>query len=227
MGIELYFSPPSPPCRSVLMTLNALGLEYEIVQVDIFVGAHLEPDYLAINPRGKVPALHDGEYKISESAAIACYLCNKYEKDSENRLYPTCPQARGKVDQLLYAFENVYDVGLSYMNVPGVVFGNTLIAHEKLDEWKKCIRLVETFLEDKKFLASDNVTLADFFGCAIFLFLEVGLDFDFSEYPKVKAWLARVKGLEYFSKTHDEGLKIFSQKYKDGLAKNKAAAEAK
>ena len=56
----------SYPCRTVAMTLKALKLDYDIETVDLFKGEQKSPEYLAINPRGKIPTLKDGDYVICE-----------------------------------------------------------------------------------------------------------------------------------------------------------------
>jgi glutathione S-transferase len=58
--------------------LEELAVPYEFVRLDMAAGAHRQPDYLAINPMGKVPALVDGETVVWESGAILLYLADKY-----------------------------------------------------------------------------------------------------------------------------------------------------
>ncbi|TCD64425.1 Glutathione S-transferase 2 [Steccherinum ochraceum] len=68
----------------VAFTLNELGLEYESKYVDLESREHKGPDYLKINPNGRVPALIDhknGDYTVWESAAILLYLVDKYDKE--------------------------------------------------------------------------------------------------------------------------------------------------
>jgi len=66
MGITIYYLDMSFPCRSVAMTLKALKLDYEIEVIDLFKGEQKSPEFLAINPRGKIPALKDGDFTIYE-----------------------------------------------------------------------------------------------------------------------------------------------------------------
>uniref|UniRef100_H2Z1I8 GST C-terminal domain-containing protein n=1 Tax=Ciona savignyi TaxID=51511 RepID=H2Z1I8_CIOSA len=155
-------------------------------------------------------------------AAIACYLCNKYEKATKDKLYPTEPQARGNVDQLLYVSENIVDAASSYMNISGVIFGNGVTNEAKRDDFMKKIGLIENFLGDKDYLAAHHVTLADFFVSTVLLNVESALGLPLVDFPKVLAWLDRIKALPYFSKTHDEGVAMFGQLYKGNLAKNQA-----
>jgi glutathione S-transferase len=62
--------------------LEEAGCAYERVLVDVRAGAQQRPEYLAINPMGKVPALEDGEARLAESAAICAYVAER------------CPEAR-------------------------------------------------------------------------------------------------------------------------------------
>ena len=56
--------------------LEELAVPYEFVMLDMKAGAHLEPDYLTINPIGKVPAIVDGDVKLWESGGILLYLAD-------------------------------------------------------------------------------------------------------------------------------------------------------
>jgi len=71
--LKLYGAPNSRATRVVWM-LEELGLDYAYAYVDLMKGAARRPEYLALNPGGKVPALVDGELILTESAAILTYL---------------------------------------------------------------------------------------------------------------------------------------------------------
>ncbi len=58
--------------------LEELSIPYEFVLLDLAAGEHQKPEYLAINPMGKVPAIVDGDLKLWESGAILLYLAEKY-----------------------------------------------------------------------------------------------------------------------------------------------------
>ena len=58
--------------------LEELGVPYEFILLDMSTGAHHQPDFLSINPFGKVPAIVDGDFAMFESGAILLYLCQKY-----------------------------------------------------------------------------------------------------------------------------------------------------
>lgn len=75
--MKVYGTPPTRVLR-VMWMLNELGLDYEAVPVDLMKGEGNAPDYLAINPTGKVPALVDGGLTLTESAAMQLYLAEKH-----------------------------------------------------------------------------------------------------------------------------------------------------
>jgi len=83
-SITVFHSPQSRSQVAVWM-LEEIGLPYECKIVDIRSGAQKTPEFLAINPMGKVPALRDGDVIVSEYSAICLYLADKY---ASGRLAP-------------------------------------------------------------------------------------------------------------------------------------------
>jgi glutathione S-transferase len=75
--VKLYWSPRSRSF-SGLWILEETGQPYERVLTDISTGAQKKPEYLAINPMGKVPALQDGDATIAEAAAICAYVAERF-----------------------------------------------------------------------------------------------------------------------------------------------------
>ncbi|WP_454615752.1 glutathione S-transferase family protein [Bradyrhizobium cenepequi] len=83
--IQLYWSPRSRSF-TCLWLMEETGLPYERVLTDISTGAQKAPEFLKINPMGKVPALKDGDVALGEAAAICAYIADRYP---ETRLAPT------------------------------------------------------------------------------------------------------------------------------------------
>ena len=75
--IKLYWSPRTRSF-SALWVMEETGQPYERVLTDISTGAQRTPEYLAINPMGKVPALQDGDATLAESAAICAYVAERF-----------------------------------------------------------------------------------------------------------------------------------------------------
>ncbi len=82
MSITVYWGSGSPFAWSVLLALEVKGLNYESKLLQMSQGEHKTPEFLAINPRGKVPVLVDGETVISESLAILTWLEASYPEPS-------------------------------------------------------------------------------------------------------------------------------------------------
>jgi glutathione S-transferase len=75
--ITLYHHPYTR-AANVIWALEELGVPYELRFVDIMKGAQKAPELVALNPMGKVPILQDGDVTVTESAAIALYLADRY-----------------------------------------------------------------------------------------------------------------------------------------------------
>jgi glutathione S-transferase len=75
--MKLYWAPRTRSF-SALWMMEETGQPYERVLIDMSVNAQKSPDYLAINPMGKVPALQDGEATMAEAAAICAYAAERY-----------------------------------------------------------------------------------------------------------------------------------------------------
>ena len=75
--MKLYYNPQSRAVIAKWM-LDECGAQYEIVPIDFTKGEHKAPEFLKINPAGKLPALVDGDSKIYEGTAICLYLGDKF-----------------------------------------------------------------------------------------------------------------------------------------------------
>lgn len=91
--IKLYDSPTSPFCRRVRIALAEKGLEYEKIPVDLGKKENKTPEYLKLNPYGKVPVLVDGDLVLYESAIVNEYIEEKYPNPP---LMPKDPGRRAK-----------------------------------------------------------------------------------------------------------------------------------
>jgi glutathione S-transferase len=78
MALEVYWASGSPFAWRVLLALEAKRLPYQSKLLTFSKGEHKSPEYLAMNPRGKVPTLKDGDFVLYESIAIMAYLDRAY-----------------------------------------------------------------------------------------------------------------------------------------------------
>ena len=96
MSMRLYWwNTPNGPKPAIL--LEELGCPYEVVPVDIGRGAQFTPEFLAINPNNKIPALVDESASVFESGAILVHLAEKH-----GRFLPSQGPARARVLQWLF-----------------------------------------------------------------------------------------------------------------------------
>ena len=105
-AIKLYDFATSPNCQRVKVVLEEKGLAYETVPVDLRKREQMAPEYLAMNPYGKVPVLVDGDTVLYESCIINEYLEDRYP---DPRLLPADPSARARIRILI-------DYGINHTN---------------------------------------------------------------------------------------------------------------
>lgn len=90
MALTLHYHPYSR-AAGTLWALEEAGVPYELKIVDIMKGAQKQPAFVAINPMGKLPTLVDGDVVVTEAAAIALYLADRY---APGRLAPALDDPR-------------------------------------------------------------------------------------------------------------------------------------
>ena len=188
--MQFYTFPASANCRKVAAVAKELGLELEEKVVDFMAGGHKAPDYLAINPNGKVPALVDGDVKLWESNAIMGYLCSKVDNTD---LWPKS-NARYDIMRWMYwelahwgppcdtfAFENVLK-GMIGAGDPDAAKLATAT-----EDFKKYAGILENHLEGRKYLTGDKPTIADI-AVASHLTYAVPAKIPVGEFKRVSAW---------------------------------------
>ncbi len=93
--IKLYEFGPTRSIRARWM-LQELGVDFEPIRINLMAGEHQRPEFLKINPAGKIPVLVDGDLVLTESIAIVLYLGEKYSAEG---LLPTDFRERGQVNR--------------------------------------------------------------------------------------------------------------------------------
>lgn len=77
-AIRLYRHPLSGHSHRVQLFASLVGIHHELIDVDLANGEHRGAPFLAINPRGQVPAIEDGDVRLGDSNAILVYLARRY-----------------------------------------------------------------------------------------------------------------------------------------------------
>ena len=97
--IKLYRYPLSGHSHRAQLFLSLLGLETELVDVDLLAGDQKQESFLALNQFGQVPVIEDGDTVVADSNAILVYLANRY--DSGNTWLPADPAEAAQVQRFL------------------------------------------------------------------------------------------------------------------------------
>jgi glutathione S-transferase len=163
--MKLYTFPISSNARRVRLVAHHLGIPLEEQQVNLAKGEQRQPAYLAINPKGKVPTLVDGELKLTESYAIMVYLC---ERTGKRALYPEDLASRTEVNRWLFWSASEWGPAVGRFNLENMVkpmLGGTPDP-ERLREaetvFAPLTKLLDDQLSQHKYLTGPALTLADF-----------------------------------------------------------------
>ncbi|WP_281707838.1 glutathione S-transferase family protein [Phaeobacter italicus] len=192
--IKLYRNPKSGHCHRVELLLAFLGLPYETIDLDMANGAHKAPEYLKISPFGKVPAIDDSGYTLSDSNAILVYLVQTYAKGSH--WLPEDPKTAAEVQRwLTIAADNIFSGPCSARLV--TLFGAQLDHAAAIAKSHDLFKLMETHLDGRNWLAAETITIADIAGYSYIAHAPEG-GVDLAPYPNLRAWLKRIEAEDNF-----------------------------
>lgn len=137
--------------------MKNLGLEVEIKHIDTYKGEQNTPEYLKINPLHQVPVYSDGDFALTESRAIICYLASC----AKSPLYPTDLKKRALVDAKLY-FDatNCFPVVRDFAR-PVLRAGAKKISQDRREAVRVLLNTLNAFLENSEWFAGDELTIAD------------------------------------------------------------------
>jgi glutathione S-transferase len=149
--------------QKVLWCLSELDLAYERIDAGMAFGRNHEPDYLAMNPNGRVPTLVDGDFVLWESNSIMRYLVIAYRPDSP--LYPQAPKRRAGVDRWLdWTLSTLQPVDrpVFWALVRTPLEQRDMVRIQKdADAEAEVWRIANAQLAARPFIEGDNFTLAD------------------------------------------------------------------
>ena len=151
--MKLYFNPRSRATITRWM-LDECGAQYEIVPIDFEKREHKTPEFLAVNPAGKLPALVDGDTKIFENAAIGLYLGDKFP---EANLAPRI----GAPERGRYLSLMVYSTAQLEPSMGDLLFKVETQPSRGWSDFETVKDVVERELGDGPYLFGDWFTVAD------------------------------------------------------------------
>ncbi|KAH8409860.1 hypothetical protein KR222_011014, partial [Zaprionus bogoriensis] len=188
-NMDFYYLSGSAPCRSVIMTAKALGVELNKKTLNLLEGEQLKPEFVKLNPQHTIPTLVDNGFALWESRAILVYLVEKYGKDDS--LYPKDPQQQAVVNQRLY-----FDMGVLYQSFVSYYYPqfrqNKPGDPEEFKKVETAFGFLNAFLEGQEYVAGNKLTIADIAILASVSTFDV-VEFKLSDYPNVDKWYQNAK----------------------------------
>jgi len=211
MTLEIFWASGSPFSWRVLLAAELKRIPYEAKLLELTKGQGRTPDYLALSPRGKVPAIRDGEFVLAESLAILAYLDRKHP---EPPLFGRTPEETGRIWAAIADFESYMREPLTLVN--RWLFGDKPRTQEVDDAHAKVLAEIKRFearVPDRTWLVGDAPSAADVVWFpAMRTIVRAGvraearareLDlFPFTErYPAIGRFIASVEALPGYDKT--------------------------
>jgi glutathione S-transferase len=161
MQMKLYEFGPTRSIR-VRWTLQELGVDFEPIRVNLLAGENRRPEFLKINPAGKIPVLVDGDLVLTESVAIVLYLAEKY---SHKGLLPAGVNERAQVNRWLLFAATELEQPLWRISRHTALYpeerrlpGDVILAS---GEFKEMASVLEKHMQGRQFVAGDKVSVAD------------------------------------------------------------------
>jgi len=210
---RLYHYPLSPFSRKVRLVLAEKGIEVELVEERYW---EERPEFLRMNPSGKVPVLKTDTLTLGESGAICEYLD---EIHPEPALIPTDIERRAETRRLASWFDDKFynEVTLNLLGERTMkkIMGKGYPESKNIKAGSKSIRYhmkyMEYLLDRRRWLAGDRMTIADFSAAAQISCLDYISDVDWNNYDLVKEWYAKIKSRPAFRSLLADQLPGFPQ----------------
>ena len=197
---RLFHVPLSPFCRKVRLSLAEKKIEVELVEERYW---EEDPDFLRRNPAGKVPVLKMNGRTLAESGPIYELI---EELNPDPPLLPRKPEARYEVRRLVAWFDDKFHhevtSNLLYERVNKKVMGKGYPDSKNVKAGAKAIKYhldyMAWLLDQRRWLAGDTMSLADFAAAAHLSALDYISDVDWNRSEGVKDWYAKIKSRPAF-----------------------------
>jgi glutathione S-transferase len=189
-GITIYGDSISGNCYKIKHLCSELGIDYEWRELDILSGATRTPEFLAMNPNGKIPLLElpDGRH-LAESNAILCYLSEGTDLAGRNRF------ERAEVLQWMFFEQYSHEPYVATSRFIVRYLGNPAERRAELEQKRaagdRALDIMDRQLLQTPFMAGETFTLADI---ALFAYTHVAEEGGFDLGPRngIAAWMTRI-----------------------------------
>jgi len=196
--MKLYGVPASRAFRSI-WAAEEVGVDYELVPTS-FTASSKTPEYLAINPNGRIPALVDGDLALFESMAINLYLAKTYG----GKLYPSDPHDEARAIQW-----TIWGMTELEPHLIPLVMHKVFLPEDQRDPEivaraeaavERPLRVLDAHLSDREYLLGGDFTIADL-NVAGALASATYANHDISGFENAARWMSRCTGRPSFART--------------------------
>ncbi|XP_053963032.1 glutathione S-transferase 1 [Anastrepha ludens] len=217
----LYYALFSPPARACMLTAELIGLDLELKLVDFAAKQHLTPDFLQLNPQHQIPVFVDADKEVFiDSHAIIAFMVSKYGNNDD--LYPKDLKRRARVDHMLHFENGVLFQVIKDMVRRNIYGGESQFNQITLDLCDSAYSFLEAFLDKSPFFGnSPTLTIADVCINTTLVTLDMLIPVDKSRFPKLHAWMERVKTLlPSYEEVNITGAKLLRDRIKSCMREN-------
>jgi len=187
-GLRIYGIARTRAFRALWMA-NELGLDYQHLPIEIGGDGARAPEFLAINPNGRLPFIVDGGFALFESLAITLYLAKKH---SNGKLYPGTLEGEAKAWQWSFWAIAEVDRGVNIWSLHAVRLPpaerDAALCDEALKVIAAPLKVLNAALSSAPYLLGTDFTVADLNVAAV---ISRAIDMDLAAVPNLKAWLGR------------------------------------
>jgi len=188
MSLRIYGIARTRAFRA-LWIAKELGIAYEHLPIEIGGDGARSPEFIAINPNGRLPVIVDGDFVLFESLAITLYLAKKH---SPGKLYPGSLEGEAKAWQWSFWAIAEVDRGVNIWSLHAVRLPpddrNAALREEALKVIAAPFKVLDVAVSKQPYLLGDNFTVADLNVAAVIC---RAIEMDLSAWPHLKDWLMR------------------------------------
>ncbi|KAF5350518.1 hypothetical protein D9756_008530 [Leucocoprinus leucothites] len=208
MVLKFYGYTHSTAAKIVAMVLREKQIPYEYIPIDLGTRENRASEYLALQPFGQVPTIDDDGFILYESRAIARYLVENYPGQG-TELIPSDPKKRALFDQAASVEAFCFDHYVNPIILEGLlpkIRGqpyNEERIKQLADDLSKRLDVYDQILSKQKYIAGDELTLADLYhlpGGSLLPLVGINV---IQEKPNVARWFNEISNLDSWKKVKD------------------------
>jgi len=187
-GLRIYGVARTRAFRA-LWVAEELGLDYQHLPIEIGAAGARTPEFLALNPNGRLPVIVDDDFVLFESLAITLYLAKKH---APGKLYPATPEGEARAWQWSFWAIAEVDRGVNIWSLHAVRLPpaerNSALREEALKVLAAPFKTLDTAVAKQPYLLGERFTVADLNVAAV---ISRAIDMDLAAVPNLRSWLVR------------------------------------